>query len=261
MRTAPTLLLAAALLVPCACGATQAPQVTSAAAAPAEAEPARTAPDGAQDAAVIEAPPPPPPALPRTCAGPPQPDGGTPALCVPDADYAKRLCAGSFPEVALALFAKDTPFTRVYMRGDVDGWNADGGGSARARLRFDEELLVLRRRTQGSSTIIVGASAGYLVMRWDGNCYTLQDGEVTTSRPPSPKYATLAWRSLSERTRDVLLDRPNVLAAYQKRGKECKGAFSGEVTRACEEADRALSAAVIAEIRGGVVLPEPERVP
>jgi hypothetical protein len=194
--------------------------------------------------------------IPTRCASPDA------AICVPDPAFIKRLCNGSFPDVALVLMGKDTPFARVFMKGDVDGWNADGGASARARLRFDEEILVVRRRTAPTNGIVVGSGGGgYLVMRWDGNCYTLEDSDVTTKKPPSPKVPPIAWRRLEDRTKDALLKSPKVLAAYQKRGKECKGALSGEVTRACEQADTALSNAVVVEIRGGLILPVPEHLP
>lgn len=181
--------------------------------------------------------------------------------CVPDASFVKRLCAGSFPDVALVLFAKDTPFSRMYLRADVDGWNADGGASARARLLFDEEVLVLKRRAAKATGIVVGAGGGYLVLRWDGNCYTLDDNELSTKRPPTPKHASIPWRFYSEPTKNALLQSPKVLAAYQRRGRECKGAMTGEVSRPCEQADAALSAAVVAEIRAGAAIPTPERLP
>ena len=172
------------------------------------------------------------------------------------------MCNGSFPDVALLLMAKAAPFARMFMKADVDGWNADGGASARARLRFDEEMLVLRRRTPPANGIVVGSGgAAYLVMRWDGNCYTLEEAELTVKKPPAPKHAPIPWRLLSERTKDALLKSPKVLAAYQRRGKECKGALSGEVSRACEQADTALSAAIVGEIRGGLAIPTPERLP
>ena len=172
------------------------------------------------------------------------------------------MCNGSFADVALVLLAKDTPFVRMFMKGDVDGWNADGGASARARLRFDEEMLVLRRRTPPANGIVVGSGgAGYLVMRWDGNCYTLEDPELTTKKPAAPKHAPIPWRLYSEGTKNALLKSPKVLAAYQRRGKECKGALSGEVTRACEQADTALSAVVVGEVRGGLKIPTPDHLP
>lgn len=179
---------------------------------------------------------------------------------MPDAAFVKRLCNGAFPDVALAILGRDTPFSRIYMKGDVDAWNAEVA-SVRARLLFDEEMLVLKRKTAPANGILVGAGTGYLVLRWDGNCYTLEDGELTAKKPPQPKHGPIPWRQLADATRDALLKRANVLAAYRRRGKECKGAMSGVVTVACERADTALSAAVVAEIRAGMVLPTPDRVP
>lgn len=193
--------------------------------------------------------------IPAACAS--SADG----ICVPDPGFVKRLCSASYPDVALVLMAKGTPFTRMFMRADVDGWNAEGGASARARLSFDEEVLVLKRRAAPTNGIVVGAGAGYLVMRWDGNCYTLDEGELTTKKPPAPKHGSIPWRFYSDKTKAALLDNGKIRAAFQRRGKECKGATSGEVTRSCEAADAALSAAVVTEIRGGTSIPTPDRRP
>ncbi len=192
--------------------------------------------------------------LPMSCAS----DG---PLCVPEPAFAKRLCDGAYPDVGLVLLAKDAPFTRMYVAGDVEAWNADGGRSARTRLRFDEEVLVLRKRTPPAGGVVVGTGGGFLVMRWDGTCYTLEEAEVTGRKPPAVKHAPIPWRYLAERTRTALLESPKVMTAYQRRGKECKGAVSGEVTKPCEQADGALSAAIVAEVRGGLRVPTPERLP
>jgi hypothetical protein len=171
------------------------------------------------------------------------------------------LCSGAYPDVALVLMAKDAPFTHMYLRGNVDGWNADGGASTRARLAFDEEVLVLRRRAAAPSGIVVGNGAAFLVMRWDGNCYTLEESELTARKPPAVKHGPIPWRFYGERTKDELSKSPKVLAAVQKRGRECKGASRGDVSLTCEQADVALSAAVVAEIRGGKSIPTPDRRP
>lgn len=184
-------------------------------------------------------------------------------VCVPaDAAFVKRMCNGSFPDVALVLMAKESPISRMFMKADVDGWNAEGGASARARLLFDEEVLVLRRRAPPAGGVVVGSGGpGWLVMRWDGNCYTLEDTELSAKRPPSPRHPPMPFRFYGEKTKDALLKSPKILAAYQKRGKECKGAVSGAVSKACELADAALSAAIVAEVRGGATIPTPEKLP
>jgi hypothetical protein len=181
--------------------------------------------------------------------------------CVPDPVFVKRLCNGNYPDVALLLMSKSMPFAHAYLRGDVDGWNAEGGASARAKLKFDEEVLLLKKRSGNTSGIQVSGMGGYLVMRWDGNCYTLADDEVTTRHPPVAKYAAIQWRFLAEATKNGLLDNEQVKAAYEKRGKECKGAVSGDVTLSCQKADEALTASVVAAIRAGANVPTPERIP
>src|ERR1019366_1737473 len=77
-------------------------------------------------------PEPPPSALPvasATAPGPTATPGHLPAAC---ADAASSVCAPPLQDVALALFAKETPFTRLYLKGKFD------------ELGFDEEVLALR---------------------------------------------------------------------------------------------------------------------
>ncbi|HEY2369088.1 MAG TPA: hypothetical protein VGH87_21980 [Polyangiaceae bacterium] len=181
--------------------------------------------------------------------------------CVPDAVFVRRLCNGSFPDVALLLMSKTMPFAHAYLRGDVDGWNAEGGASARAKLKFDEEVLLLKKRSGNTGGIQVSGTGGYLVMRWDGNCYTLADDEVTSRKPPAAKFAPIQWRYLADATKNGLLDNEQVKSAYDRRGKECKGAVSGDVTLSCQKADEALSASVVSAVRAGASVPTPERIP
>jgi hypothetical protein len=197
----------------------------------------------------------PPHVIPGGCAG------GSSDPCVPDATFVGRLCNGSFPDVALLLMSKSMPFTHAYLRGDVDGWNAEGGASARAKLKFDEEVLILEKRSGNTNGIQVSGTGGYQVMRWDGNCYTLSGEEVTMHRPPAPKFAPIAWRYLEDPTKNALLDDAKLKKAYDRRNHECKGAVSGDVTLSCQHADTALSAAVVAAVRGGASIPTPQHVP
>jgi len=193
--------------------------------------------------------------IPGGCAG------GSSDPCVPDKTFVQRLCDGSFPDVALLLMSKSMPFTHAYLRGDVDGWNAEGGASARAKLKFDEEVLILEKRSGDTSGIQVSGSGGYQVMRWDGNCYTLEGDEITMRRPPAPKHAPIAWRYLEDATKNALLDDAKLKAAYDKRNHECKGAVSGDVTLACQRADEAMTSAIVAAVHGGVVVPTPQHIP
>jgi len=189
-------------------------------------------------------------AVPTACA-----EGGG-DMCVAGAQFADKVCAASQPDLALVLFTKGSPWTRLYLKGDVDAWNAEGGAAARAKLQFDEEVIVLKRRTPPKgSVVVVGSGGGYQVMRWDGNCYSLDEGEVTTRRPPKAKHPLIMWKYLTEGTRNSLLGDATLKAAYDKRGKECKGAMSGEVPIACEQADTALSNGVVDAVKGGLAIP------
>jgi hypothetical protein len=189
-------------------------------------------------------------ATPTACAA------GDTDTCAPGRAFTDYVCSASHPDIALVLFAKGTPWTRVYLRGDLDGWNAEGGGSARAKLSFDEEVIVLKRRAPPSGgAVVVGAGASYQVMRWDGNCYTLEEGEITRRKPPRPKHSGIPWTYLSDKTRTALLASAEVKAAYDKRRKECKGVTVGEVSLACERADTAFSDGIVSAVRSGSVQP------
>ena len=195
--------------------------------------------------------------MPKACA----PSHGN-DLCAPPADFVERLCDRNYADAALALFAKDTPFTRAYLRGNVEAWNASGGASTRAVLAFDEEVLVLRFRAPGKGGIVVsGAGGSYDVLRLDGNCFTLDPDNVTTKRPPKPKHGPILFHRIGARMKDGLLANDAVRAAYVKRMKECRGATSGEVSLACVRADEGLSAAVAAYVVSGSPVPAPERIP
>ncbi len=184
-------------------------------------------------------------------------------LCVPEKAYAKKLCGGIYPEVALNLFSKGTPWTRVYLAGDVDAWNASGGLTHRAKLAFDEEVIVLGKHP-GAATggiVMTGAQASYDVLRWDGTCVSIMDGEVTTKKPPAPKPASVPWSRLEETTRRALLATPKVKTAYEAIGKACSTVSTANEKKACEKADRAFTAAIVDAIRNGTSLPAPARRP
>lgn len=182
--------------------------------------------------------------------------------CTPPKAFVKRLCGGFFPDVALAMFGKGTPWTRAYLRREVEAWNASGGVSSSDKLVFDEEVLIMVFRAADSGGMVVSGSTGsYDVLRWDGTCASLMGEEVTTRLPPAPRYAKIPWKSLSEPTREALLANDKVGKVVAERKKECKGATMGEVTAKCEKADNRLSTVVIDYVRSGGTLPAPSKMP
>jgi len=195
--------------------------------------------------------------MPTACSA-----GSDPEHCTPPSEFVDTLCNAAFPDATLALFSKGSPWTRAYLRGDADSWYASGGGSLRARLAFDEEVLVLRVRAPATGGVVVGnGNASYDVLRWDGLCYTLEAGELTTKPPPKAKSPPLLFHRYSDATQAALLKDDKVIAARNKRGKECHGVTTGDVTLACERADHALGEAVVTYVRTGGALPPPSRFP
>jgi hypothetical protein len=137
----------------------------------------------------------------------------------------------------------------MYMRGKMD------------ELFSDEEVLALRYHGVPKNGIRVGSAAGsYDVLRWDGTCAQAVDAEMLTqSRPSRPRTARLQWHRLSEKTQIALIvASEGVKRAHARRGKECQGAMSGEVSASCEKADTALVEAIVEYVRGGGQVPPPD---
>lgn len=177
-------------------------------------------------------------------------------LCLPPAAFTKRLCSGMNPDVALAFFRKGTPFSRAYMKMNVDAWNASGGASSADKLVFDEEVIILLARKNETGIQVSGASGGYDVLRWDGTCATLSAEEVTLNVPPKPKNAKVLWKDFSEQTQNALLGDPNIAKLNKERRDECKGASIGEVSKKCVTLVDKLSEAIVSYVRnGGEVAP------
>jgi hypothetical protein len=207
----------------------------------------------------------------RTADHKPGEPGGVPGACAPDAadgcvmprPFVKKLCAGSFPDLALALFSKTTPWRRAWVAvRQADPFNGFGGPSTDEKLLFDEELLVLTERKPNLGGMSVsGAGPSYDLLRWDGTCATLSAGEVTFRKPPKPRHANIPWRSLDDATQAALLQDDKVAKVAGERRKECKGATMGEVSAKCEKAERALNDLVADAVRGGVAVPTPKRLP
>ena len=196
-------------------------------------------------------------AMPTACEGEGQIKNAK--LCVVPKTFSKKLCSGTYPEIALSMFAKGTPWTRLWLAGDVEAWNASGGRTARTKLSFDEEVVILAKHgaAQNGGIVMTGAMASYDVLRFDGSCVSVLEGELTTARPPVAKPAVIPWSRLEEGTRHALLSSPKVKASEAAFEKACNMSDK----KACEKAERAFTQAVLEHVRSGVSLPEPSRRP
>lgn len=195
--------------------------------------------------------------LPTECA-----DKGA-KMCLPPAPFVKRLCAASYPDVALAMLAKGTPWVRGYLRvKSAEAFNASGGVSSDNKLIFEEELLLLTHRAAETGGMTVsGAGGSYDVLRWDGSCASLQDEEVSLTTTPTPKAAKVVWKTLDDKVQAALLADDKINKTYLARRKECKGATMGDVSLKCEKLDDQLSAVVVDYVRRGGTVPAPPRLP
>ncbi len=217
------------------------------AAPPAAAPPAPAATPATTSTPIASDDPPPAPArLPNACSDPSAP------VCSPPGDFVERLCAKPLQDVALALFAKETPFTRLYLRGKVD------------ELDFDEEVLALRFHGPQKGGMVVGSGNGtYDVLRWDGTCSRGVEAEVfARARPARPRSAHVQWHRIGSSLQDALIAASDpVKRAHAKRGKECQGASSGDVSKSCLAADQALVDAIVDKVRTRGGVPEPATLP
>jgi hypothetical protein len=198
----------------------------------------------------------------------PETSGGIPTDCAGSGDecnvpkaFLSRLCASTFPNVALVLFGHGTPWKHMYLTRKTQAWNAEGGASVNDWLDFDEEVLVLASRNAPKGGMQVSGTGGFQALRWDGACVTLQSEEVTTREPPKPKHPRIEWRYIEDGMREALRKDSSVEAAFQAQHKECKGVSVGDVSKKCVDADNALGDAIVHYVEGTGGLPTPEKLP
>lgn len=193
--------------------------------------------------------------FPTACAK----DGGE--VCVPPAAFTKHLCsAPNASSIALSLFAKGTPWQRMYLARNTEAWDASGGaGSTSQKLSFDEEVIVLAFRPANTGGMVVsGASGAYDVLRWDGMCASLNADEVRKWYPPEPGYAPIPWRRLDDELQQKLLGDGRIALKEGEMKKACKGLSRGQTNAACDRAQKSLSKAVVYYVRAGGEVPTPK---
>jgi hypothetical protein len=195
--------------------------------------------------------------IPKKCA-----DGHADGICAPPRDFVRTLCDGyPKPDIALVMFNKNSPFTRVWMNRNMEGWYTSGQQSTSAKLIFDEELVVLAHPKPKAGGMVIGnGGTNYDVLRIDGVCSSVEPEAISTRRPPSPKFASVPWQHLEKNVRDVLLADPNISKADTNRRKECKGTTSlGVISPKCAKADDQLTYAIAAYVTQGGTSPMPKR--
>jgi hypothetical protein len=198
-----------------------------------------------------------PSAIPQKCA-----DGQSDGICAPSRSFVKTLC-GAYPkpDIALIMFSKSSPFTKVYMNRNMEAWYTSGQQSRSAKLVFDEEVVVLAHPKPKAGGMVIGnGGTNYDVLRIDGVCSSVEPEAVSLKRPPAPKYASIPWQDLEQNVRDALVGDPGVARAEAARRKECKGTTSlGMLSPGCAKADDKLSWAIADFVGRGGQTPMPKR--
>lgn len=206
-------------------------------------------PDAASQSAGAE------PGLPTKC----HKDG---ELCLPPRAFVNRLCKDEYQGAALHLLGKQSPYSRGYVRSrEVESVNTRGGPASDTKLVFGEEVLILEHFGNVPGGMQVSGMGGYIVLRWDGTCATLDEGELATTSPGARRHAPFDWKYLDSSMQDALMKDPRIMEARKRQRQECKGVTMGMRSAACVKADDELGESVVLAVRGGAELPVPERLP
>jgi hypothetical protein len=174
-------------------------------------------------------------------------------ICTPPTPFVAKLCQSKSPDVALSMFRKSTPWTRAYLRLDMEAWYTGTRLSSPVQLVLDEEVIVVASRSGGSSGVQVSGSGSYDVYRWDGRCVSVMADEVSLRRPPAPKSAPIVWKSLTDATHEALLDDRGIKSRLELQRDRCSG---DSRTPRCTEATAALIRMIADHVRKGGKLPD-----
>jgi hypothetical protein len=193
------------------------------------------------------------------------PDSCTPKgdLCLPPPAFVRKLCRHRHPDVAVYMMRRDQPWTHRYVRvEEAHAINPITGRVGQNKLLFGEEVIVLRYRSGANhGEMQVSGMEGYDLLRWDGTCASLAEGELVAWMPPKQvRYALFDWRRLAPAYRRALREDDRVAALEEEQDKACKGATIGRGPQ-CEKATTALNVAIAKAVRAGIELPQPKRRP
>jgi hypothetical protein len=219
------------------CAGQIAPRSQPAADPPPEAE-ARPQPPSSEPAKAERA-------FPEQCA-----DDNVAGVCGPPGQFVQEICSGRpKPDAALVLFGKGSPWTRGYVRRNVEAWYT-GSRSSKSALKSQEEVVVLHHPKPSGGIIVNGGGAPFDVIRLDGACATLGPDELSLKHPEAPKHPVVPWRQLDPRVKQALLADEPVAQASAAFDDGCRESESP----ACAKANGKLTAAIVGFLaRGGKV--------
>ena len=184
--------------------------------------------------------------------------------CSAPAKFVERACHGKFPDLALVLFSKGTPWRRGYVKVQtLEPVNIYDGERSERWLEFGEEVLVLRTRGPGSHAgVQVSGPTDVDILRWDGTCATVRQ-EMLAPYPTNTSILTarIVWKYLDTPIQDALLGDRLVAHVSEKEKPLCHGSTMKHPDAACDKASQKLTDAITVALRGGLALPTPAKLP
>jgi len=193
--------------------------------------------------------------IPSTCA---EAEG-----CYPDPAFAEGVCRGKFPSLPFAMFAKGTPWQRLYVKAEkVEPVNMYRGPRSDVWLHFGEEVIVLRRRGPGSGRgVQMSGPTDVDVLRWDGTCATVRQEMFVTYDTGPMSSPLIVWKYLDDAIQEGLRKNPAVERARTSERRSCRDSSPTQASPECEKAMRKLGDAIVLAVRQGIELPLPASTP
>jgi hypothetical protein len=179
------------------------------------------------------------------------------AVCTPPPTFVKRMCKTTTPDLALTMFHKSSPWTRAYVRSNMEAWYASARRSQPRNLRYSEEVIIVADRSASPGGMQVSGTGSYDVYRFDGTCVSLMTDEVSLRRPATPDVAPIRFKRLDDNVQELLRSNTKIGFRYTKRREACKQ-FGEQAARRCERANVSLSRMVAEYVRTGGEVPEPK---
>jgi hypothetical protein len=184
--------------------------------------------------------------------------------CSAPAKFVERLCHGKYPDLALVMFSKGTPWHRRYVKVEtLEPVNIYEGERSDRWLEFGEEVLVLRTRGPGAhGGVQVSGPTDVDILRWDGTCATVRQ-EMLAQYPTNTSIGTarIIWKYLDTPIQDALLTNQVVEHASEKERPLCHGSTMKHPDAPCDKASQKLTDAIAVALRGGLSLPTPAKIP
>jgi hypothetical protein len=185
--------------------------------------------------------------------------------CTPPRAFAEKVCSSKYPELALFLFSRGTPWQRMYVKAEsVEPVNTYDGERSDRWLAFGEEVLVLQEHGTGASQkVVVSGPSDVDVLRWDGTCATIRKEMLVTYVPAPMDSVRIVWRYLDADVKEALLADELVVRAQDAERKNCRGSSVKHPSPPCEKAMKRLTDVIMLALKRdkGVVLAAPQARP